>query len=126
MKPICDDPYTGDYSEACAGLGVVEYAARGECGMGGPSRGRLSLNGIQICCEALPSCASDKERRNLAFFEIRFDGPVACILHVIDSDRRQIHSESLEFGAYSVKFTEPKSLLIRDEFTKKTTEIRIN
>jgi hypothetical protein len=125
MKPICDDPFSGDYSEAFPGVGHVEFTARGECGMGGPSRGRLSINGIQICDEALPSCASDQKQEKLAFFEIRFDGPVRCILHVLDSDRKQIYAESLDFAAYSVIFTGPTSLLIRDEYAKQTKEIKI-
>ena len=113
------DPYSDSYILKLGNSETLEFKSKGECGMGGPTKGSMELNGEVLSDFSLPTFHYDEKEEKLAYFHIDVMGAADVIFNVYDLKRKNREQEKFGFGAYHVTQDSSGVYLITDIFTKK-------
>ena len=122
-----NDPFEGSYTERLSKHSlIIDYKAEGECGMGGPTQGILSLSDIGEFHQAHPPVKISDLENKLAFITWFYqDGGAKSKIHILNLETKNIIDFEIKFGAYSFITFNDNQITILDTNNKKTTKINI-
>jgi len=117
-----DDPYSGSFTHTMTSGMTVHFDAKGECGMGGPTRGALTIGDIISLPNALPCIVVDEHLGVAAFQELEMTGTPRVAIHICRLPNGPSVQHSLPFGAYVFTDITSQSIVVLDQWTKQRHE----
>ena len=122
-----NDPFSQSYAIQLKPFTFkVDYAAKGECGMGGPTQGVLTIPGVGKYEQALPCIIASEDACKLAFMTwFRDDGNAKIKVHVLNIENKHIQTSIIEFGAYRFTILTANQLKLKDIFSSRNETIKL-
>lgn len=120
------DPFSESYNIHIESLGSdIKFTSKGECGMGGPTQGRLIIPGSGIFDQAMSCIMTSDNNNQLAFMTWFPDkGGAKIRVHILDIECKNIVTHIVDFGAYKfIKLSQDHVQLV-DVFSGKLETIK--
>jgi hypothetical protein len=106
----------------------ARFVGAGECGMGGPIRGTLTIEGFRTIAEALRPFFIDprQNERFMGFQELSLAGTPEVLVHIVDRARNAERVLTAPFSAYVFQEITAEEVLLLDEYRTATSVFRIS
>ncbi len=121
--PYSNTAFGPDYEVAFKSGLRARFVGAGECGMGGPIKGTLTIDGHGTISNALrPFYADPREsERFMGYQRLDITGMPRVIVHIVDPIRKDERVIAIPFGAYLFQEITADEFLLLDEFESTTT-----
>ena len=103
------------------------FAGAGECGMSGPIRGRLEIDGYGVIESALRPFYADplENQRFMGYQQLEMTNAPRVLIHVVDRVNNEERVVPVPFGAYVFQKITHDEFLLLDEYRSVTTVHRL-
>jgi len=122
----CNTAFGADYDVISKSGLRARFIGAGECGMGGPIRGTLTIDGFRTIAQALRPFFIDprQNERFMGYQELSL-ADTTVIVHIVDRAKNAERVFSVPFSAYVFQSITAEEFLLLDEYKSTTSVYRI-
>jgi hypothetical protein len=123
----CDTAFGPDYDITFKNGVRAQFVGAGECGMGGPIRGTLTISDFRTIPNALRPFFIDPREggRFMGYQELSLAGTPEVVIHIVDRAHNEERVLTLPFSAYLFQEITADECLLLDEYKSTTTVCRM-
>lgn len=122
----CNTAFGPDYDVISKSGVRARFIGAGECGMGGPIRGTLTIDGFGTIAQALrPFFIDPRQNERFMGYQQLSLGDTTVIVHIVDRAKNAERVLTVPFSAYVFQEITAEEFLLLDEYKSTTSVYRI-